>query len=59
MDLEIKVAFQEKLIAELDEVVRGLRDQVDALRDELGQMQEHLRVQSAVTVDEKPPHYGA
>lgn len=31
-DLEIKVAFQEKQIADLDEVLRDQRTEVDALR---------------------------
>lgn len=58
MDLEIKVAFQEKQILDLDDVVRTLRDQLDEVRAELERLTEHLRVQSGETVDEKPPHYG-
>ncbi len=56
MDLEVKVAFQEGTIAELDEVIRTLRDEVDALRREVRELQEQ---QLAAPADESepPPHY--
>lgn len=57
MELEIKVAFQDKLLAELDEVVRQLRDQIDTLRDELSTLTESLQPQRGEIVDEKPPHW--
>lgn len=57
IDLEVKVAFQEKAIAELDEVVRGLRNEIDALRAEVGRLADHAQNAGAPTPDEKPPHY--
>lgn len=56
-ELEIKLSFQERWMSELDEVVRGLRDQIDALRAEVRQLADHVRPESAPVVDEKPPHY--
>jgi uncharacterized coiled-coil protein SlyX len=57
MDLEVKVAFQEKLLAELDAVIRTLRGEVDALREEVEQLHAGLKPDAQATVDEKPPHY--
>jgi uncharacterized coiled-coil protein SlyX len=57
VDLEIKIAFQEKWIAELDEVVRTLRDEVDALRAEVRSLTEQVTAAGAPTPHEKPPHY--
>jgi uncharacterized coiled-coil protein SlyX len=42
IELEVRVAFQERLIAELDEVVRALRAQVERLEADLAQLVEHL-----------------
>ena len=44
IELEVRVAFQERLIAELDEVVRALRTQVERLEADLAQLVEHLHV---------------
>jgi uncharacterized coiled-coil protein SlyX len=41
-ELEVRVAFQERLIAELDEIVRALRDQVERLEADLSRLVEHL-----------------
>jgi uncharacterized coiled-coil protein SlyX len=57
VELEIKLAFHEKWVAELDEVVRALRGEVDTLRAEVDKLHEHVRPQSEPVVDEKPPHY--
>ena len=57
MDLEIKVAFQEKLLADLDGVVQALRAEVDALREEVAQLHAGIKPDAQATVDEKPPHY--
>jgi uncharacterized coiled-coil protein SlyX len=57
VDLEIKVAFQEKLIADLDGVVRALRAEVDALREDVAQLHAALAPHAGETVDEKPPHW--
>ena len=55
--LEIKVAFQEKLLADLDEVIRTMRDEIDALREELQVVAGRLPPPEEPVVDEKPPHY--
>jgi uncharacterized coiled-coil protein SlyX len=57
VDLEIKLAFQERSLAELDGVVRTLRAEVDALRAEVAQLHAGLRPDAQETVDEKPPHW--
>ncbi|MEQ1502673.1 MAG: SlyX family protein [Myxococcota bacterium] len=64
VDVEIKLAFQEKLLAELDDTIRSLRDEVEALRGEVAQLAEQARsgrdgdpAGPGGLVDEKPPHY--
>lgn len=57
VELEVRVAFQEKWIAELDEVVRSLRDQIDGLREDLATLTASLESQRGEVVDEKPPHW--
>ena len=55
-ELEVKVAFQEHQLAELDDVIRQLRDQLDTLTREVSE----LREQMPETDEEKwqkPPHY--
>lgn len=59
-DLEIRHAFQEDLIRQLDEVAQALHDRVDTLTREV----EALRAQVAQPSgqvnrleDERPPHY--
>lgn len=57
MDLEVKLAFQEHTIAELDDVLRALVDRVEALERELEAVREEHRNAQAPFVNEKPPHY--
>lgn len=54
-ELEVRVAYQEKLIAELDGVIRELRDVVDALRADVTQLQRQANV--GITDDGPPPHW--
>lgn len=56
-ELEIKVAFQEQLLADLDEVVRALRAELEQLRTDHGALVEQLDVHRGALVDEKPPHW--
>lgn len=57
VDLEVKVAFQERWIAELDEVVRALRDEIDELRSEVARLADQQAADGPPTPHEKPPHY--
>ncbi|MCK6501900.1 SlyX family protein [Myxococcota bacterium] len=59
-DLEVRLAFLEQSIADLDGVVRELGEHVDAMRVELGQVRIALSREIASTgdlADEKPPHW--
>lgn len=58
-DLEIKVAFVENTIAELDEVVRSFGDQLEKLRDEIRELRETMEPDEEAfdMIAEKPPHY--
>ena len=59
-DLEVRMAFQDKLIGELDDVVRLLRDEIDRLKAEVGTLRAQVQASSAGAsslADEKPPHY--
>lgn len=59
IDIEVKLAFQERLIRELDALVRELHNRVDTQQRELEQLKQTLRSgeppQGPPT--EKPPHY--
>ena len=60
LDLEIKLAFQERLIRELDAHVRELGDRVIKTERELEQLKQAVRTGGEVPVggqNEKPPHY--
>ncbi len=57
VELEVKLAFQDQMIGDLDEVVRRLRSEVDALRAELSALTESLQAHRGEIVDEKPPHW--
>ena len=61
MDLEIKVAFVEKHVAELDDLVREMHEMLARLRTELAAMAEQLQDEGRGgdnrLIDEKPPHY--
>lgn len=61
-DVEIKLAFLERLVAELDDVVRDLGARVDTLRDEIAVVRERATAASAEegaspSSHEPPPHY--
>lgn len=55
-DLEVRLAFHEHHLAELDQVIRSLRDEVDRLRDELRELRDQ-RPLGEHDPDQKPPHY--
>jgi uncharacterized coiled-coil protein SlyX len=51
IDLEVKLAFQERLIRELDALVRELADRVGKAEQRLA------AIPAAPVVTERPPHY--
>ena len=55
-DLEVKVAFQEHLLAELDEVIRSMRAQIEELQREVRSLREQQEL-GPEDPDQKPPHY--
>jgi uncharacterized coiled-coil protein SlyX len=58
MELEIKVAYLEKLFGELDLVVREQADRLSALaRDLERQRSQGGSLSGAEMPDDKPPHY--
>lgn len=58
-DLEVKLAFQDKLIRELDALVRTFGDRLDAAERELAQLKATLRSPEPGLgpANEPPPHY--
>ena len=59
MDLEVRLAYQDKTIATLDGVVRGLADRLDALAAELGQVRKTMESPAPTlgSASELPPHF--
>ena len=58
-DLEIKLAFQDKLVRELDELVRALGDRLAATERELKALKASIRSPEPTlgAANEPPPHY--
>ncbi|HEY5951742.1 MAG TPA: SlyX family protein [Kofleriaceae bacterium] len=58
-DLEVKLAFQDKLIRELDALVRTFGDRLDAAQRELDQLKQSIRSPEPIVgpANEPPPHY--
>ena len=59
VELEVRVAYQEKIIEDLDEVVRDFARRVEALERKVEELQERLAEDPAPVgdQDERPPHY--
>lgn len=59
VDLQVRLAYQDKIIADLDEVVRTFARRVEILERELELVKETVKVGVAEVgpQDEKPPHY--
>lgn len=60
LDLEMRSAFQDDTIRQLDEVIRQLFDELASLRQELGQLREQVLEDEGKPnslEDEVPPHY--
>ena len=58
-DLEVKLAFQDKLIRELDQLVRTFGDRLDLAERELKKLEQAIRSPepSLGPANEPPPHY--
>lgn len=58
-DLEVKLAFQDKLIRELDALVRTFGDRLDDVQRELKELKQAMRSPEAPLgpANEPPPHY--
>ena len=58
-ELEIKVAFQDKVIADLEALVRSFSVRVDELARELKQLKDAVRSPEVPMgpANEPPPHY--
>jgi len=59
LKLEEKIAYQDKLVAELNEVVVSLHRRVDELRARLDTAERTVRqeLEGRDMANEKPPHY--
>lgn len=56
-NLEFKLAFAERRIDELDDVVRSLSDNLDVLIKEVKRLRQLQEPQGLPPGDVKPPHY--
>ncbi len=59
VELEVRVAYQDRIIAELDEVLRSFTSQVQELQRELGELRELIKSDQPEIgpADDAPPHY--
>jgi uncharacterized coiled-coil protein SlyX len=58
LDLEVKLAYQERLIQELDALVRQFADRLDKAERELEQLKQAVpRPVPIGAANEPPPHY--
>lgn len=56
-ELEIKISHQERLLGDLDEVVRAFTTRVETLERELAALRETTAGLAVGPADEPPPHY--
>jgi uncharacterized coiled-coil protein SlyX len=56
-DLETRIEHQDKLLAELDDVVRVFSNRVERLERHITELQDSVSAQEIGPGDEKPPHY--
>ena len=57
MDLEIRGAYQDKLIAQLDDVIREFATRVEALEFQLGELRNRVGSDPIGPAHDPPPHY--
>ncbi len=56
-DLEVRLAYQEHTIAQLDDVVRGFALRVERLERQLDEVKDSMGSLEVGVGNEKPPHY--
>ena len=59
MNLEVKVAFQEHQIGELNDVIREMADRIDDMQRDLRSLKETVSASAKLgdQKNERPPHY--
>lgn len=57
IDLETRVAYQDKLIAELDGVIREFADRVEILERQVKEAEANSTSAGDNPANERPPHY--
>lgn len=58
VELEVRIAYQDKLIAELDAVVREFAGKVEAIRGDLSEARRTLEgMRETGPANDPPPHY--
>ena len=57
VDLEVRVAYQDKLIEELDQVIREFSTRVENLESLLKDLKDSANAASIGPADDPPPHY--
>jgi SlyX protein len=58
MDVDVKLAFQERLIHELDTLVRGFGERLDKAERELRELKQSIAPPVPIgPANEPPPHY--
>ncbi len=56
-ELEIRLAYQDKLLSELDDVVQSFALRVERLERQLSDLRDNVSTQEIGPGDDKPPHY--
>ena len=56
-DLEARVAYQDKLLIDLDEVLRSFCQRVERLERHITELRDSVAAPEFGPGDEKPPHY--
>ena len=57
VDLEVRAAYQDKLVAELDEVIREFSARVEGLESQLKELKDSANAAPIGPPDDPPPHY--
>ena len=57
VELEVRATYQDKLIAQLDEVIRELATRVETLEWQLAELKASASTGPLGPADDPPPHY--